>query len=258
MLLSAVIRVELPRFLILSATSDSKSLNTSLLEVSICSKNEGIFIRNLRDYTFQIIFDAWWASINVGSKQPIACNNSRHVPSWRFYLQCGVKETRSPAIICIVCHQVLRHPSEHGTSSMAKYLLAKAHIAKLNQITESEGSALTSSTVDETVLAILKRQGSRGITIVCSHSQIIFDIQFIPYSPKDRQHVPNWQLRTLNLPNFIKTRGIDTSCSDAFRPILHGTLYRIWSYNGHINHYAMTNCCHPLRPLVTFAGWNMH
>jgi len=61
---------------------DSKSLNTSLLEVMISLKNERVFIRDLSDFTFQIIFDAWWASMNVASKRPIAWNNSRHASSW--------------------------------------------------------------------------------------------------------------------------------------------------------------------------------
>jgi len=156
--------------------SDSQSLNTSLLEVMISSKNEGVFIRDLLDLTLQIIFDAWWASLNVGSKRSIPWKNSRHAPSWQFYLHCGIEETGSPGIICIVCHQVLRHPSEHGTSSMGKHLLAKAHIAKLNELTELEVTELTSSTVDEAVLAILKREGSRGITIVRSQEKLIGDI----------------------------------------------------------------------------------
>ena len=96
--------------------------------------------------------------MNVGSKRPIAWNNSRHAPSWQFYLHCGIEETGSPGIICIVCHKVLRHPSEDGTSSMGNHLLAKAHIAKLNELTESEVTELTSSTADKTVLAILKRE----------------------------------------------------------------------------------------------------
>jgi hypothetical protein len=146
--------------------SDYKSLNTSLLEVMISSKNERVFIRDLSDLTLPIIFDAWWASMNEGSKRPIAWNNSRHAQSWHFYLHCGIDATGSPGIICIVCHQVLRHPSEHGTSSMGKHLLANAHIAKLNGLTESEVTELISTTVDETAVAILKRQGSRGITIV--------------------------------------------------------------------------------------------
>jgi len=147
--------------------SDSKSLNTSLLEVMISSNNESVFIHDWSDHTWLIILDDWWASMNVGSKRPIAWNNSRHAPSWQFYLHCGIEETGSPGIICIVCHKVLRHPSEDGTSSMGNHLLAKAHIAKLNELTESEVTELTSSTADKTVLAILKREWIRGITIVC-------------------------------------------------------------------------------------------
>jgi hypothetical protein len=157
--------------------SDTKSLNTSLLEVMISSKNERVFIRDLSDLTLQIVFDAWWASMNVSSKQPIVWNNSRYAPSWRFYLHCGIEKTGSPGIICIICHQVLRHPSEHGTSSMGKHLLAKALIAKLNELTLSEVTELTSSTVDETALARLKRQGSRGIPIVSSQRKIKLSIQ---------------------------------------------------------------------------------
>jgi hypothetical protein len=60
-------------------------------------------------------------------------------------------------------------------------LLANAHVAKLNKFTQSEVTALTISTVDETALAILKQQGSRGITIVSLQKKIIFDMQFNPY-----------------------------------------------------------------------------
>jgi len=66
----------------------------------------------------------------------------------------------TPGIMCIVCHQVLNHPSEHETSSMGKHLLATAPIAKLNQLTESQVTELISSMIDETALAILKGQGS--------------------------------------------------------------------------------------------------
>jgi len=59
---------------------------------------------------------------------------------------------------------------------MGKHLLAKAHIANSNELTESEVTELTSSTVGEPALAILKRQGIQGITIVCSQRKIIFDI----------------------------------------------------------------------------------
>jgi len=145
--------------------SHSKSLNTSLLEVTIFSKNECVFICDLSDLTLQIIFDGWWASMNVGSKSHVAWNQSRHASSWRFCLHCGIEETGSPGIICIICHQVLHHPLEHRIGSMGNHLLATAHIAKLNEITESEVTELTSSKVDETALAIMMRQGSRGITI---------------------------------------------------------------------------------------------
>jgi len=160
--------------------SDSQFIHTSLLEVIISSKTEHIFILNLTDITFQIIFDAWCASMSVGSKRPIAWKTSRDVLSWRFYLQCRIEETGCPGIICIVCRQVPRHPAEHGTSSMGKHLLATAQIAKLNELTESEVSELTSTNVDESPLAILKRQGSHGITMVRMQKKLIFDSLVVP------------------------------------------------------------------------------
>jgi len=147
----------------------------------ISSKNERGFICDLSDLISQSIFDAWWASMNRDSKRPIAWNNSRHAPSWRFYQHCRIEQTGSPSVICIVCHQVLSHPSEHGTRSMGKHFLAKARTTKLNELTESEVTELTSLTVDETALAILKRQGSRRITIVSLQMQIRFDIQVDQY-----------------------------------------------------------------------------
>jgi len=82
--------------------------------------------------------------MNVGSKRPIAWIHSRHVPSYQFYLHYGIEDTCRPGIICIICHQVLHHPSEHGTSSIGKHLFAKAHIAKFNELMESEVTELTS------------------------------------------------------------------------------------------------------------------
>jgi hypothetical protein len=67
---------------------------------------------------------------------------------------------------------------------MGKHLLAKAHITKLKKLTESEVTELTSSMVDETALAVLKRQGSRGITIISFQRKITFDIKFDPSWPK--------------------------------------------------------------------------
>jgi hypothetical protein len=88
-----------------------------------------------------------------------------------------MEETGCLDIICIVCHQVLHHPSEHANSSMGKLLLAIAHIAKLNKIIVSEGTELTSSMVDETALAILMMKGSRGILIVSSQIKFKCNIQ---------------------------------------------------------------------------------
>ena len=93
-------------------------------------QNEHVFIRDLSYLTLQIIFDAWWASMKVNSKRPIARNTSGHALLLRFHLHCGFEETGRPGIIYIVCHRVLRHPLEHGTSSMGIHLLAKAHIAQ--------------------------------------------------------------------------------------------------------------------------------
>ena len=69
------------------------------------------------------------------------------------------------------------------------HLLAKDLIAQLNDSSESEVTELTSSIVEETALAILKRQGSRGITIVCCQSKMRFDIQVDPYWQRWRT---NW------------------------------------------------------------------
>jgi hypothetical protein len=63
---------------------------------------------------------------------------------------------------------------------MGKHLLATAHIAKLNELTELEVSELTCTTVDETALAILKTQGSCGITIVRMQKKFIFDSLVVP------------------------------------------------------------------------------
>jgi len=52
--------------------SDTKSLNTLLLEVKISSKKERIFIRDLNDIALLIVLDAWCALLNVGSKWPMA------------------------------------------------------------------------------------------------------------------------------------------------------------------------------------------
>jgi len=68
-----------------------------------------------------------------GLPGPVA--NTRHEPSWQFCLHCGIEETGSPGILCIICHQVLCHLSEHGTSLMGILLETKAPIAVLNELT---------------------------------------------------------------------------------------------------------------------------
>jgi hypothetical protein len=127
-----ITQIKLPRGQCCTMMSHTKSLNTLLLEVMISSTNEGVCIHDLGDHALQMMFNAWWASMNVGSKWLIASNNSRSEPSWRFYLHCGIEETGSPSIICIVSYQILRHPSEHQTSWMGTHCLATGHIAKLN------------------------------------------------------------------------------------------------------------------------------
>jgi len=64
---------------------------------------------------------------------------------------------------------------------MGKHLLAKAQIANINELTELEVTELTSLTFNEQAVAILKRQGSRGITIASSQRIFIFDIKLNLY-----------------------------------------------------------------------------
>lgn len=120
-----------------------------------------------------------WTFINVGSMCPIARNNSGHELLWRCYLHCGMEETANPAIICITCHPVFCHLSEHVSSSMEKTMLDIVHIAKLKKFTKSKVIKLTILTVDVLTLAILKMQESRGITIVNVQSKFIFHIQVL-------------------------------------------------------------------------------
>jgi len=148
--------------------SNSQSFYSVILEDMISSKNESVIIHDLSDLTLQIIFDSSQVSGNVGLKSWNACNNSSHGPLWCIDFQCGIEEISSHFIVCIVYHQVLRHRSEHVTSSLAKQYMAKPLIARLNGLIEFEVSELTSRTVDDTALGILMRQHSPGIAIVSS------------------------------------------------------------------------------------------
>jgi hypothetical protein len=152
----------------------------------ISSMNDSVFIRDLNKRTLPIKCGTWWASLNVGSKRPIDWNDYKQAPSWQSYLHCGIVTTGSPGIICIVCHHSPRPPSKQGTSSMGKHMLPNAQIAKLNKLTESEVTKLTSWTVDKTVVAILNRHGSHGIPVVSSPCKFTFDFGLYLYWP-------NWQ-----------------------------------------------------------------
>jgi hypothetical protein len=52
--------------------SDTKSLNTTFRKVMISFKNDRVIFCGMSDLALQIMFDAWWASMYVGSMRPIA------------------------------------------------------------------------------------------------------------------------------------------------------------------------------------------
>jgi hypothetical protein len=106
-------------------------------------------------------------------------------------------------------------------------MLAKAHIAKLNKLTETEVTELTSSMVDETAVAILKRQGSREITMVSLQRKIWLDIQFDPYWLR-------WQ------PQRSKLAGKDCGTSEFYQDMWNR--YLMLEYvSAHIPWNAMSN-----------------
>jgi len=74
--LLTVTQVQLPRIQFSTAMSDTTSFNTSFLEVMIASKTELVCNSDLSDLDLEIRFNDWWASMNVGSEQPIAWINS--------------------------------------------------------------------------------------------------------------------------------------------------------------------------------------
>jgi len=224
----------------------------------ISSQNEQVVIHDLSDLTLQIIYDVRWAPRNIGSNHPIAWNNSRHGCSWQFHLHCGMEETGSPGISCILCHHVRHNPSEHGTSSMGKYLLAKAHITKLKNLTESEVNAWTSSTVDGSALAILKRQRSRGITIVSSQRRFIFDLPLNPYWSKWWTQCS--KLATMDYDTY-EFRQDTWNCYLLLRFVLARNAWNAisnlelqWSYTA----LRSDSVLHSAQPLATFPGVNMH
>jgi hypothetical protein len=164
--------------------------------------------------------------------------------------------TSHPGIICILCHQVLCDPSEHGTSSMGKHTQANVYIAMLNKLTSSEVTQLTSWTVDDTTLAILKRQRSWGIPIVSSQRKFIFEILIVLYWL-------NWQTRRSKLA----AKDFDTAEFHqgtwnrhlTFRHVsahIAGMQWHISRYNRSTMRYAAHGCYHPPPCWGTFAGVN--
>ena len=125
------------------------SSDTSQLEVIYSSREERVFLRDLVDEELQMAFDTWWTSMKVETKHAIVWKSSRHASAWRFFRHCAIAENGNPGVICIVCHQVLSHPSENGTSTMGKHLLTKSHKAKLNELTAKEVRLLTGAAGDE-------------------------------------------------------------------------------------------------------------
>jgi len=150
MQLFTVSQPELHSFQHPTTMPDSQSRNISSQEVFMSSTNNCILFRDLNDLTLKIVFDPSWASMNVGSKHPIAWHNATHALTCSFYLLWGIEETGGPGIISIISHEVLCHPSEHDFNSMGKHWPAKAHIVQLNDLTVFEVSALTHTTIDET------------------------------------------------------------------------------------------------------------
>ena len=131
------------------------------------ARQERVFVRDLTDLKLQEAFDNWWSAMNVETPKPIKWSGSRSSSSWRFFRHCAIEENGIPGIICIVCQQVLSHPSTVGTSSMGKHLLSKGHRAKLDELTESNVAELPKEAGEAEVLAALKKQGSQGLMVVC-------------------------------------------------------------------------------------------
>jgi len=156
--------------------SDSKSLNTSLLEVIISSKNEHVFMHDLSDHSFQIIVDIWGVSMTLGLKWPVVWNISRHVALWQICLHCRIDKTGSHGIISLVCHHDLHYPFTTWDLLNVETVTGKAHIGMLNELTESDVTEWHTLTVDETALAIVNKQGCQRVTIVSSQRKIMVTI----------------------------------------------------------------------------------
>lgn len=67
--------------------------------------------------------------------------------------------TGSSGMSGIISYEVLCHPSDHGTDSMGNHFPPNGQITKVNAVTESEVTEVTSSKVDERALSRPKSQG---------------------------------------------------------------------------------------------------
>lgn len=143
-------------------------MDTTFLEVLHAAGDQLVYIRDPTDKTLQTIFDTWWTEKKATTKKPITWNGRKSASAWRFYKQCATVEEGRPFIVCIVCHQLIVHPAETGTSAMAKHLLRKEHVNKLNELTEMERDELSSTAVDEQALDVLKKKGSLGVVVASS------------------------------------------------------------------------------------------
>lgn len=200
--------------------SASESIDTSCLVEVRSARGDRVFVRDLTDETLQMAFDNWWKSMDVKTKHTIVWKTSRHAASWAYYKHCANAENGSPGIICIVCHQVLAHPSENGTSTMGKHLLTKVHTAKLSELTEQDRSLLTTATAGERALAVLKKKGSHGVMVVSlrvhyclyqSTRQCYCEKYKYCHSDRfDRRNARNWRPRTSQQWNSTKRLGIVT------------------------------------------------
>lgn len=176
MYLLTVSDVELPSFHIAHAMSDSKYLNTILIEVTISSNDYCIWIRDSSHVTLQIILEVWWASMRVNSTCSIDCDNSQCALAWWFHLHWAIEKTAIPGIMWSFRHHNLLHQSESGTHSMGKHLLPKPHIAHWNKSIVTIVTELTTWTATEIAVAILKKQRRPGIASVSLKREIIFNI----------------------------------------------------------------------------------
>jgi hypothetical protein len=79
---------------------------------------------------------------------------------------------------------MFRHPSEHWAGSTGKYLVGKSSLHNIKRTNRGKIDEIAWLTVDATALAILKRQGCRGITVVSGQKKFLFEIHVNQYELK--------------------------------------------------------------------------